>query len=59
MLIMERNFDIFCISETWLYQDMSGGFINIPNCSVYNQYIQTTTYKNRKRNPYNWHIYDI
>jgi len=34
MLIIERDLDILCISETWLHQDMSNAFINIPNFNV-------------------------
>lgn len=31
----DKNIEILCISETWLYPEISSSFISIPNFRVY------------------------
>ena len=35
LLVRERNLDILCVTETWIYSYMPDTFINIPNFNVY------------------------
>lgn len=34
-LITENNFDIFCVSETWLNENISSNIVNIPNYCIF------------------------
>ncbi|XP_064119023.1 uncharacterized protein LOC135224031 [Macrobrachium nipponense] len=37
LMLNEQNIDILCVSETWLYTNISDAFINIPLYDVYRQ----------------------
>ncbi len=35
LLLIERNIDVLCVSETWLHTNTPDAYINIPNYTVY------------------------